>query len=59
MHGQGKITFGNGDYYQGEWKEDKRDGFGVYLSAYGQKFKANWKDGKLHGYGEETFQDSI
>lgn len=55
MHGEGKITFGNGDYYQGEWKDDKRDGFGVYLSAYGQKFKANWKDGKLHGYGEESF----
>ena len=28
--GNGKLTFKNGDFYEGEFKEDKRDGFGTF-----------------------------
>ena len=31
MHGRGTLDEGNGRKYEGEYKEDKRDGFGVYI----------------------------
>jgi len=30
-HGQGKLTYANGDTYVGEWKNNKKDGKGTYL----------------------------
>ena len=32
-HGQGIKTYGNGDRYEGEWKDGKRNGRGTYLSG--------------------------
>ena len=29
-HGQGTLTFSNGDKYVGEWKDDKAHGQGTY-----------------------------
>ena len=28
MHGKGKLLYKNGDVYEGDWKNDKRDGSG-------------------------------
>ena len=29
-HGEGKLTRLNGDTYEGEWKNDTTDGYGIY-----------------------------
>ena len=30
FHGKGKYTYVNGDYYEGEWLNDKEHGFGLF-----------------------------
>lgn len=38
MHGQGTYIYGDGDKYEGEWKDDKRHGKGTitYRGADGE-----------------------
>lgn len=36
----------DGDVYEGEWKEDKAHGFGVYYYADGAKYEGEWRDDK-------------
>lgn len=31
MHGFGKLTYDNDEYYEGEWNRGKRHGRGVYV----------------------------
>lgn len=47
MHGYGYIKWKE-TLFEGEFKEDKKDGFGVYYS--GKKFI--WEYGKIMSYGE-------
>ena len=42
MHGQGTITFANGNKYVGELKNDMRNGQGTYM-ANGDKHVGEWK----------------
>ena len=37
--------------YDGEWKEDKKDGQGTYTWKNGDKYEGEWKDDKKHGEG--------
>lgn len=32
MNGIGKMTYNNGDYYEGEWKENLKDGKGIFIN---------------------------
>jgi len=43
---QWKVTV-----YEGELKDGKRHGRGVYLWADGNRYEGDWKDGKAHGHG--------
>jgi hypothetical protein len=36
------MQYPNGDVYEGEWKSDKRDGFGVLRFAKGDAFEGEW-----------------
>ena len=29
-HGYGKYTYENGNIYEGQWKDDKKEGFGTF-----------------------------
>lgn len=43
--------------YAGEWKNDKRSGFGVSERSDGTKYEGEWLNNKRHGYGCTVFQD--
>lgn len=44
--------------YMGEWKNDKRSGFGIAERSDGLKYEGEWFNNKKYGYGVTTFKDS-
>ncbi len=38
MHGKGKITWIDGRKYEGEYKNDKKDGYGIFEWSDGRKY---------------------
>ena len=44
----------SGAKYDGEWKEDRKDGFGSYQYASGHHYVGQWKRGKKEGHGKFT-----
>ena len=45
-HGQGTMTYPNGDTHTGEWKDGKRHGQGTIMFPDGSTRTGEWKDGK-------------
>ncbi|XP_074534424.1 junctophilin-3 [Halichoeres trimaculatus] len=43
--------------YSGEWKNDKRTGFGVSRRSDGLQYEGEWLSNKRHGYGCTAFPD--
>lgn len=43
--------------YMGEWKNDKRSGFGIAERTDGLKYEGEWFGNKKYGYGVTTFKD--
>ena len=43
--------------YMGEWKNDKRAGFGISERSSGLKYEGEWLDNLRHGYGCTTLPD--
>jgi junctophilin len=43
--------------YMGEWKADKRNGYGIAERSDGLKYEGEWLYNKKHGYGVTTFRD--
>ena len=41
----------------GEWKNDKRSGYGVSERSSGLKYEGEWLDNLRHGYGCTTLPD--
>lgn len=56
----GKYTYANGDVYEGQWKNGKKDGkgkdgykvIGTMNYANGDKYDGQWKDDKKSGLGK-------
>lgn len=48
-HGKGLHEF-RGEVYQGDWKWDKRHGWGALTLGDGSQVKGEWEAGKPHGY---------
>jgi hypothetical protein len=62
--GHGKLIHPSSDnsesgqeYYEGEWKEDKMEGRGVYHYSNGDIYDGEWKDNLHHGSGTYYFTD--
>ena len=45
----------DGDEFEGEWKDDKANGYGVYVHINGAKYEGNWKDDIQDSFGVETW----
>ena len=52
MHGKGKLSWADGKTYEGDYRDDKKEGFGTFIWADGRKYVGGWRDGKQHGNGE-------
>jgi hypothetical protein len=54
-HGKGVKTWANGDRYEGEFFEDRLEGFGVYVFGRGawagERYEGDYLVGRRHGYG--------
>ena len=40
-----------GDVFEGDWKDDKANGYGVYNHGNGAKYEGYWKDNLREGKG--------
>lgn len=47
----------DGARYEGNWKDDYQDGYGVETWADGAKYEGNYRRGKKHGKGTYIWAD--
>uniref|UniRef100_H3HAW8 Uncharacterized protein n=1 Tax=Phytophthora ramorum TaxID=164328 RepID=H3HAW8_PHYRM len=52
--GLGELIYVNGGRYAGQWKDNRRQGKGIYQSADGYEYIGDWVDGRKHGVGIQT-----
>eukprot|EP01060_Flectonema_neradi_P031844 TRINITY_DN4939_c0_g1_i2.p1 TRINITY_DN4939_c0_g1~~TRINITY_DN4939_c0_g1_i2.p1 ORF type:complete len:610 (+),score=109.37 TRINITY_DN4939_c0_g1_i2:63-1832(+) len=50
-----KFIYPMGDYYEGEWKSNKRTGYGLIKMGTGYRYEGNWNNDTPEGQGSETF----
>ena len=43
--------------YCGEWKGDRRTGYGIAERSDGLRYEGEWASNRKHGYGVTTLQD--
>ncbi|XP_010892351.1 junctophilin-1b isoform X2 [Esox lucius] len=58
VHLEDNVDATTTESYMGEWKNDKRNGFGVSERTNGMKYEGEWINNKRHGYGCTIFPDS-
>lgn len=55
-NGKGRLIFREGEEYNGDWVDNKAEGYGIYISDE-VKYEGNWKNDKQQGLGKETWND--
>ena len=50
----GKMTFANGNMYEGEFKDDMKHGEGKFTYANGDVYEGDYADDEAHGKGKIT-----
>ena len=50
MNGKGRFTYKDGKWYEGEYVNDKKEGYGVYFWD-SKTYEGEWKAGKMHSTG--------
>ncbi len=53
--GTGKVTWSNGDVFDGTLVKGRRQGNGAFVWANGQRYEGEWKDDTPHGKGKLQF----
>jgi hypothetical protein len=58
LHGEGKLTHANGDYYEGEWENGLKHGYGIYdLNSVGLRYQGYWREVKHPRFAKLMIQD--
>lgn len=57
QNSQRKITYENGDVYDGKFTDGKWNGIGKYTSIFGIIYEGEFKDGKRNGIGKYTYTE--
>ena len=50
-----EYSYSNGDFYQGEWKDNKIHGSGIYIYSNGDKYEGSFINAMKHGQGKISF----
>jgi hypothetical protein len=53
----GKMAYGDGSLYKGQWYNSKRHGRGAYRFCDGSKYKGEFAEDKIHGVGQLIWPD--
>jgi hypothetical protein len=56
-HGKGIFNDGQGNIYEGEFKNDLIEGKGVYKTQEGTVYNGEWSNNLQNGIGKETWPD--
>jgi hypothetical protein len=51
------MIHANGDYYEGEWAEGRKQGKGIYYKSDGSICDGEWRNDKLNGQASEHHPD--
>lgn len=51
MNGKGQYTWPDKRLFEGNYIDDKKEGYGEFTWPNGRKYKGNWKNGKQDGEG--------
>lgn len=57
MNGQGKLTFENGDVYEGDFVNGVFNGQGTFTAKTGWSYVGQFKNGQVDGQGKLTAKD--
>lgn len=55
LTGSGRVTWANGDVYNGELQQGQRHGQGEFVWANGQRYRGDWVQDVPHGKGSMKF----
>ncbi len=55
FHGQGTYKYTNGNVYQGEWVDGRKNGQGTQTWGNGEKYEGGWSNNREHGEGIKTW----
>lgn len=55
VNGKGTIDYGNGNRYEGSFRNGTENGHGTFYAANGDRFEGYFKDGKENGRGTIVF----
>ena len=50
-HGNGKMTYADGDVYEGEWKNNKKSGNGKMTFKNNSSYDGKWRSDNINGFG--------
>ncbi len=53
----GKVTYANGDVYEGAFENDQRHGQGTFTGTDGYTYVGQWQNGRIEGTGRVTYPD--
>jgi hypothetical protein len=57
FHGRGTFTYLGGNTYTGDYKDENRTGWGVYIFTNGNKYEGLFLNGKFHGQGTFIYSE--
>ena len=56
-HGQGTVTYADGNKYEGQFSKGRKHGEGTQTWSDGRKYVGEWKKSKRNGLGIMTYKD--